>query len=59
MGAEAARHVMLVGLEVTDDASSARYRSGMTPILASYGGAFGYDFVVAQVLRDANKRING
>lgn len=51
MDAEIARHVMVVGLEVTDPASYARYRARMTPILESYGGEFSYDFVVAEVLR--------
>ena len=31
MAAERGRHVVLVGLEVTDDASYGRYRAGMTP----------------------------
>ena len=41
MAADRGRHVVLMGLEVTDDASYARYRAGMTPILESYGGSFG------------------
>ncbi len=57
MGAETARHVRLVGLEVTDDASYARYRAAMTPILTSYGGAFGVDLVVGRVLL-GDARIN-
>ncbi|HEV7734996.1 MAG TPA: DUF1330 domain-containing protein [Candidatus Binatia bacterium] len=57
MGAESSRHVRLVGLEVTDDDSYARYRAGMTPILESYGGAFGVDLLVAQVLK-GDARIN-
>ncbi|XXT23943.1 DUF1330 domain-containing protein [Sorangium sp. So ce429] len=51
MGAEGRQHVLLVGLQVADEASYARYRAGMTPILSSYGGAFGHDFVVARVLK--------
>lgn len=51
MGAEGERHVVLFGLEVTDEATYSRYRSAMTPILESYGGAFGHDFVVARVLK--------
>jgi uncharacterized protein (DUF1330 family) len=59
MAADAVRHVMLVALEVTDQASYARYRSEMTPILRSHGGDFGCDFVVAEVLRGAdNPRLN-
>lgn len=51
MAAERGRHVMLLGLEVKDDGLYTRYRAGMTPILESYGGAFGCDFVVSQVLK--------
>ncbi|WP_437679693.1 DUF1330 domain-containing protein [Sorangium sp. So ce131] len=51
MGAEGRQHVLLVGLQVEDETSYARYRAGMTPILLSYGGAFGHDFVVARVLK--------
>ena len=57
MDAEPARHVMLVGLEVTDDHSYTRYRAAMTPILAGFGGAFGCDFEVARVLL-GDRRIN-
>jgi uncharacterized protein (DUF1330 family) len=39
-----------VGLMVTDEAAYGRYRSGMLPILATYGGAFRYDFKVAGTL---------
>jgi uncharacterized protein (DUF1330 family) len=42
---------MLVGLEVIDQDGYARYRAAMTPILERYGGRFGYDFVIAEVLR--------
>jgi uncharacterized protein (DUF1330 family) len=52
------RHVMLVALVVTDPAGYARYRVAMTPILAAYGGSFGHDFVVAEVLRGAGERVN-
>jgi uncharacterized protein (DUF1330 family) len=50
MPAEAQRYVRLVGLEVRDDALYRQYREHMSPILRSYGGSFGYDFVVARVL---------
>jgi uncharacterized protein (DUF1330 family) len=50
MAAEAQRYVRLIGLEVRDDALYRQYREHMTPILRSYGGSFGYDFVVARVL---------
>lgn len=58
MGADGGRQMTLLGLEVKDDAGYARYRQEMTPILARYGGGFGCDFVVAQVLVGPNPRIN-
>jgi uncharacterized protein (DUF1330 family) len=45
------RYVMLIGLEVKDDALYRRYREEMTPILHRYGGGFGYDFVIAKTLK--------
>jgi len=57
MDANPVRHVMLVGVEVTDDDSYTRYRAAMTPILAGFGGAFGCDFEVATVLL-GDRRIN-
>ena len=41
----------LVGLHVTDDDAYDAYRAGMTPILERYGGGFGYDMRVSEVLR--------
>jgi uncharacterized protein (DUF1330 family) len=58
MGADGDRHVTLIGLEVTDDPGYAQYRNAMARILARHGGAFGCDFVVAQVLKGPNPRIN-
>jgi uncharacterized protein (DUF1330 family) len=58
MAADAGRLVTLFGLEVTDDTSYMRYREGMAPILARYGGAFGCDFSVARVLLGPSPRIN-
>ena len=40
----------LVGLQVVDEAGYQSYRDEMTPILESYGGEFGYDFKVSEVL---------
>ncbi|WP_437838637.1 DUF1330 domain-containing protein [Sorangium sp. So ce1153] len=57
MGAEGRKHVLLMGLQVTDEATYASYRARMTPILSSYGGAFGHDFVVSRVLK-GDARIN-
>ncbi len=42
---------MLVGLNVVDDEAYQAYRNEMTPILNRYGGGFGYDFKVSEVLK--------
>ncbi len=42
---------MLVGLNVVDDEVYQSYRNEMMPILENYGGGFGYDFRVAEVLK--------
>lgn len=42
---------ILVGLEVSNSDVYAQYREAIKPILMTYGGAFGYDFVVSKVLR--------
>ncbi|NOU31803.1 MAG: DUF1330 domain-containing protein [Polyangiaceae bacterium] len=49
MAAEATELVTLWGLHVTDPAEYDRYRAAMMPILARFGGSFGYDFVIAAV----------
>ena len=41
---------MLVGLNVLDDHRYQEYRDAMKPILTAYGGGFGYDFKVSEVL---------
>ncbi len=41
---------MLVGLNVVNDEEYQAYRDEITPILKRYGGGFGYDFRVAEVL---------
>ncbi|MCG7499185.1 DUF1330 domain-containing protein [Vibrio sp. Of7-15] len=41
---------MLVGLNVVDSEVYQQYREAMTPILASYGGGFGFDGKVSEVL---------
>jgi len=38
MAAERGRYVILMGLEMTHDASYVRYRAGMAPILEPHGG---------------------
>ena len=47
---EAVAYEMLVGLEVVDETAYASYREAMTPILQRYGGGFGCDFRVGEVL---------
>ena len=42
---------MLVGLNVVDEQGYKSYRDEMTPILENYGGGFGYDFKVSEVLK--------
>ena len=59
MAADSRTHTTLVGLQVTDPEGYRRYREGMIPILTRYGGRFGYDFVVSEVLRsEAEAPIN-
>ncbi len=42
---------MLVGLNVTDSKLYSEYRKAMKPILKNFGGKFGYDLTVAEMLR--------
>jgi len=42
---------LLVGLNVIVDEAYQLYRDEMTPILLSYGGGFGYDFKISEVLK--------
>jgi uncharacterized protein (DUF1330 family) len=50
---------MLLGLNVIDDEVYQFYRKEMTPILKSYGGGFGYDFKISEVLKSkTNAPIN-
>lgn len=42
---------MLVGLAVKDDHLYNQYRIAMKPILSQYGGDFGYDLTVADMLK--------
>ncbi|TGL97450.1 DUF1330 domain-containing protein [Leptospira barantonii] len=43
---------MVVGLEVIDDLVYTNYRAAMTPLLATYGGGFRYDFKILEVLKN-------
>ncbi len=47
---------ILVGLNVLNDTVYQQYRDAMTPILSSFGGDFGYDLVVSQVLKSPCKQ---
>jgi uncharacterized protein (DUF1330 family) len=40
----------IMGLCISDDEQYQKYREGMMPILHAYGGAFGFDFKVSEVL---------
>ncbi len=56
---ETRRHIIVVGLDVQDDALYTKYRAGLMPILKEYGGFFEYDFVVSKVLKSkGEERIN-
>ena len=49
----------VMGLDVIDDEEYQRYREGMSPILESFGGSFGYDFKIAEVMKSkAGESIN-
>jgi len=41
----------IMGLEVIDDEIYQKYRDNMTPILKKFGGSFGFDFIVSDVLK--------
>ena len=50
---------MLVGLNVTDNLMYQAYRANMKPILHTYDGQFGFDFIVSEVLiSETNNEIN-
>lgn len=40
----------IMGVNVIDEAEYRKYREAMLPILKRFGGAFGYDFKVSEVL---------
>lgn len=48
--ADESRHTIVVALEVTDEETYTRYRAGMRPILAEYGGRFDWDLRGGEVL---------
>ena len=44
-------YTRVMGICVTNEEEYSNYRKGMLPILQSYGGSFGYDFKVSEVLK--------
>jgi len=40
----------VMGIHVIDDDEYQKYREGMRPILESFGGYFGFDFKISEVL---------
>ncbi len=44
-------YARVMGICVTNEEEYAHYRKGMLPILQSYGGTFGYDFKVSEVMK--------
>ena len=40
----------VMGIQVVDEDEYQKYREGMMPILHAFGGSFGFDFKVAEVL---------
>ncbi|WP_375751818.1 DUF1330 domain-containing protein [Vibrio sp. HN007] len=50
---------LLVGLEVSNDEMYSDYRSAIKPLLKLFGGRFGFDLVVSEVLHsDVDEPIN-
>ena len=47
-------HERVVGLTVTDDAVYGQYRAAIAPLLAAHGGAFRFDFKIAEVLKSSS-----
>jgi uncharacterized protein (DUF1330 family) len=45
----------VMGLNVIDRKGYQKYREAMIPILKTYGGSFGYDFIVSEVLLSKTK----
>lgn len=52
---ELVRHVIIMGLEVTDPVRYSLYCARMRPILTAYGGRLEYDFVVSEVIESATE----
>jgi uncharacterized protein (DUF1330 family) len=48
---EGIMYTRVMGICVTDEEEYSNYRKGILPILQSYGGSFGYDFKVSEVIQ--------
>ena len=46
----------IIGLNIINENKYQNYRDGMLPILKTYGGSFGYDFKVSEVLLSQTKK---
>lgn len=46
----------IMALEVSDDEEYQKYRDHMIPILHSFGGNFGFDFKVKEVLKSKTEK---
>ena len=46
----------IMGLEITNDLEYQKYRDAMMPILESFGGSFGFDFKVSEVLKSKTEK---
>lgn len=47
----------IMGLEVTNHEEYQKYRENMTPILHSFGGSFGFDFQIGDVLKSKTDNV--
>jgi len=47
----------IMGLEVINDEEYQKYRENMIPILDSFGGEFGFDFKVNEVLKSKTNNV--
>jgi uncharacterized protein (DUF1330 family) len=47
----------IMGLEVINDEEYQKYRENMIPILHSFGGSFGFDFKISEVLKSKTEEV--
>lgn len=49
----------IMGIDIINEQEYTKYREAMSPILKSFGGSFGFDFKVSEVLKSkTNDHIN-